>query len=108
MAWTLLAIAILLEVVGTTMMKMSIGFTQFWPSIAVFLCYGGAIVGITLALEDLELSVTYAIWSGAGTAITAAIGVALFKEPTTLLKVASLALVVVGMVGLQIAGAASR
>lgn len=103
MAWALLTMTILLEVAGTTMMKMSNGFTHLWPSVGVFVCYAGALVGITLVLKELELSVTYAIWSGAGTAITAAIGVALFKEPTTPLKLASLALVVLGIVGLQIA-----
>lgn len=108
MAWLLLALTIVLEVAGITMMKMSNGFSQFWPSVGVFLCYGGALAGITLVLQELEVSVTYAIWSGAGTAITAAIGVALFKEPMTLLKITSLALVVAGIVGLQIAATASR
>lgn len=108
MAWLLLALTIVLEVAGITLMKMSNGFTHFWPSIGVFLCYGGALAGITLVLQELEVSVTYAIWSGAGTAFTAAIGMALFKEPMTLLKIASLALVVAGIVGLQIAAAGNR
>ncbi|MGB6441083.1 MAG: SMR family transporter [Methyloceanibacter sp.] len=64
------------------------------------LCLRGRVV---LALRRLELSVAYAIWSGAGTALTAMIGFAYFREPLTLIKLASLALVVLGVVGLSLA-----
>jgi small multidrug resistance pump len=59
---------------------------------------------VILALKRLDLSVTYAIWSGAGTALAAAIGIAYFREPLSLFKIASLALVVLGVVGLALAG----
>jgi small multidrug resistance pump len=59
---------------------------------------------VILALKRLDLSVTYAIWSGAGTALAAAIGIAYFREPLSLFKVASLALLVLGVVGLALAG----
>jgi small multidrug resistance pump len=55
-------------------------------------------------MKRLELSAAYAIWSGVGTALAAAIGVAYFREPMTLLKIGSLALVILGFVGLSIAG----
>ena len=58
---------------------------------------------VILALRRLELSVAYAIWSGVGTALTAMIGFAYFREPLTLIKLASLALVVLGVVGLSLA-----
>ncbi len=57
-----------------------------------------------LALKRLDLSVTYAIWSGVGTALAAMIGIAYFREPLTLFKLASLLLVVLGVVGLSLAG----
>ncbi|MGZ8417798.1 MAG: DMT family transporter, partial [Methyloceanibacter sp.] len=56
------------------------------------------------ALKRLDLSVTYAIWSGVGTALAAVIGIAYFREPLSLFKIASLALVVLGVVGLSLAG----
>lgn len=58
---------------------------------------------VILALKRLDLSVTYAIWSGVGTALAAVIGIAYFREPLTLIKVASLALVILGVVGLSLA-----
>lgn len=106
MAWLLLGATILLEVAGTTMMKLSQGFTQLWPSLGVLVFYATAIVGVTVALKELELSVAYAIWSGSGTALTAMIGIALFQESVSPPKVLSLALVIMGIVGLNLAGGA--
>lgn len=103
MAWLLLGCTILLEVAGTTMMKLSRGLTELWPSIAVFACYGAALTGIAIVLRHIELSIAYAIWSGVGTALTALIGIAWFKEPLGVLKIVSLALVIVGIVGLKLA-----
>ena len=57
-----------------------------------------------LALKRLDLSVTYAIWSGVGIALAALIGIAYFREPLSLFKIASLVLVVLGVVGLTLAG----
>jgi small multidrug resistance pump len=103
MAWALLALTILFEVAGTTLMKLSHGLTELWPSFGVFICYAAALAGLTLVLKSIELSIAYAIWSGAGTALTAAIGIIWFREPATALKIVSLALVVAGVVGLQLA-----
>jgi small multidrug resistance pump len=58
---------------------------------------------VILALKRLDLSVTYAVWSGVGTALAALIGVVYFREPLTALKLASLALVVLGVAGLSVA-----
>lgn len=102
MAWALLALTIMFEVAGTTLMKLSNGLTQVWPSVGVFVCYAAALAGLTLALKNIELSIAYAIWSGAGTALTAAIGILWFNEPATALKLASLCLVIAGVVGLQL------
>lgn len=108
MAWLLLAMTIVFEVLGTTMMKLSNGFTHLWPSIGVFLCYAVSLAGITLVLKHMELSIAYAIWSGAGTALTAMIGIYMFREPATGLKLASLFLVIAGVVGLQLAATMSK
>jgi small multidrug resistance pump len=100
MPWIFLSIAILFEVAGTTSMKLSRGFAELLPSVAVFyLCSATAVV---LALRRLELSIAYAVWSGVGTALTVIIGIAYFREPLTAMKLASIALVVIGVAGLSL------
>jgi small multidrug resistance pump len=97
-------VAILFEVAGTTSMKLSLGFAEIWPLVGVFffyICSAGAVI---LALRRLELSIAYAIWSGVGTALTAMIGIVYFREPLTAIKLASIGLVVVGVVALSLAG----
>ena len=62
-AWLILAVTILFEVVGSTMMKLSNGFSVFWPSVGVFVCYSAALAGLTITLKYIELSIAYAIWA---------------------------------------------
>ncbi len=101
-AWILLIAAIFLEVAGTTSMKLSVGFTKLIPSIAIFFFYGLSFTALTLSLRDIDLSVAYALWAGLGTALIAIIGVVYFKEPATILKIISVALIVAGVVGLNL------
>jgi small multidrug resistance pump len=101
--WIFLTSAILFEVAGITSMKLSRGLTEPVPSVAVVVFYVCSAAAVILAMKRLELSTAYAIWSGVGTALAAAIGVAYFREPMTLLKIGSLALVILGVVGLSIA-----
>ena len=84
-------------------MKLSRGFTEPVPSLAVLVFYVLSAAAVILALKRLDLSVTYAVWSGVGTALAALIGVVYFREPITALKLASLALVVLGVAGLSLA-----
>lgn len=105
-AWLILALTILLEVAGSTMMKLANGFSAFWPSVGVFVCYSGALVGLTLVLRTIDLSIAYAIWAGTGTALIAAIGIIWFREPASALKLVSLVLVIIGVVGLQLSSGA--
>lgn len=104
-AWMLLSGAILLEVAGTTSMRLSEGFTRLTPAALMLLFYAGAFVLNTLVVRVLGLSVTYAVWSGVGTVLTAFIGIGYFKEPVTALKMVSIGLIVIGVMGLH---AASR
>jgi small multidrug resistance pump len=99
-AWTLLAIAIAFEVMGTTCMKLSQGFTRPAPSVAMFVFYALAFSCNTLAVKTLDLSITYAVWSGVGTIATACIGIFFFKEAATALKMASISLILAGVFGL--------
>ena len=102
MAWLILAAPILCEVLGSTMMKLAEGFTHFWPSVAVFVFYALALTGLTYVLKYIDLSIAYAIWSGAGTALIALIGILYFKEPVTAVRIICLGLVIAGVVGLQL------
>jgi small multidrug resistance pump len=102
--WTYLITAIMLEVAGTTAMKLSGGFTRVWPSVAMMLFYLLSLGALTLALKRFDMSMAYAIWSGVGTALITLVGVWMFKEPVTLLKLASIALIIAGVVGLHLSG----
>jgi small multidrug resistance pump len=100
--WFCLAGAILLEVAGTTAMKLSQGFSRPLPSVLLFVFYGASFALMTLAVKRIDMSVSYAIWSGVGTALIALIGFGWFREPVTALKVASMMLIVIGVIGLNV------
>ncbi len=94
--------AIILEVAGTTSMKLSEGFTRTWPSVAMMVFYLLSLGALTLALKRFDMSMAYAIWSGVGTALITIVGIYLFKEPVSLAKIGSIALIIVGVVGLHL------
>ena len=100
--WIYLLIAILTEVVGTTMMKVSQGLTRLIPSVLMFVMYAISFVFMAFALKKLEVSTAYAIWSGLGTALIAAIGIVWFQESFSIAKVVGTALVIAGVVLLNI------
>ena len=78
--WIYLLIAILTEVAGTTLMKVSQGLTKLVPSVFMFVLYGISFVFMALALKKIEVSTAYAIWSGLGTAVIAMIGIRRFPR----------------------------
>lgn len=102
--WIILVIAILLEVSGTTSMKLSEGFTRFWPSVMIFVFYAGSFVALTFCVRHIQVSIAYAVWSGLGTFLIAIIGALYFKEPMTAIKVISLVMIVAGVIGVNLGG----
>lgn len=106
MHWVILMVAIVLEVCGTTSMKLSDGLTRAVPTVALFVFYLLSLAALTLALKQIQVSVAYAVWSGVGTALIAVIGVAYFREPLSTAKIVSLGLIIAGVVGLNLSGAA--
>ena len=106
MYWVVLLVAIVLEVCGTTCMKLSEGFTRLGYSAALFVFYLLSLTALTFALKRIEVSVAYAVWSGVGTALIALIGMTYFREPVNATKIVSLGLIIAGVVGLNLAGAA--
>jgi small multidrug resistance pump len=104
-AWIFLILAILFEVAGTTSMKLSEGFSRLIPSILLFVFYAASFVAVTFALEKIDISVAYAVWSGVGTALITIVGILFFRETVTVLKIVSIILIIIGVVGLNLAGA---
>jgi small multidrug resistance pump len=86
-------------------MKLSAGFTKVVPSVLIFVFYAASFVALTFALKKIDVSVAYAVWSGVGTALIASIGVLYFREPATLIKLLSIGLIVIGVVGVNLSGA---
>lgn len=102
-AWAVLSAAIVFEVAGTTCMRLSESFTRLTPSVLIFVFYAISFALNTLVTRTLGLSIVYAVWSGAGTVLTALIGFWYFKEPATVLKLVSAGLIVIGVFGLHTA-----
>jgi small multidrug resistance pump len=99
-----LALAILCEVGATLALRASDGLTRPIPVAIVIVGYVISFWLLSLALRDISVSMSYAIWSGVGTALIAVAGVAVFGETMNALKFASLALIVIGVAGLSAAG----
>jgi small multidrug resistance pump len=100
-----LALAIASEVIATLALKSSEGFSKALPAAIVVVGYGLSFFLLALVLKHFSVGTTYAIWSAAGTAAIALIGIAAYGEGVNVLKVASLGLIILGVVGLNAAGA---
>ncbi|MGW2920674.1 DMT family transporter [Streptomyces angustmyceticus] len=105
MVYVTLAAAILSEVLATTAMKYSDGFSRLWPSLATGAGYLVAFVLLAQTLKSMSVGTAYAIWSGAGTAVIAAIGMVFLGESASALKILGVLLVIAGVVVLNLDGA---
>lgn len=106
MPYVFLALAIVFEVAGTSLLKLSDGFTRLWPSVGVAAGYGMAFWMLSLTLRTVPVGIAYAIWAGLGTALIAVIGAFFFGETLGTIKVIGIALIVAGVVALSIDGGA--
>ncbi|MFN8577602.1 MAG: multidrug efflux SMR transporter [Candidatus Sericytochromatia bacterium] len=104
LSWLFLILAIMFEVAGTIAMKLSEGFTKLTPSILLFIFYAISFAFVTISLKKIDMSITYAVWSGLGTAMITIIGIYYFKEPATIMKFASIGLIILGLIGLNAGG----
>ena len=104
MAWVYLLLAILFEITGTTMLRLSDGFSKWLPSVAMVIFYALSFGSLSLTLKRIDVGVAYAVWSALGTALIAAIGVLWFHEPLTALKIRSLVAIIGGVVGMYLSG----
>jgi len=104
MHWFFLILAIILEVAGTTSMKLSEGFSKLIPSLLIFIFYGLCFTALTFALKKIDVSIAYTVWAGIGTTLIVTVGILYFKEPATALKIISIGLIIIGVIGLHFSG----
>jgi quaternary ammonium compound-resistance protein SugE len=107
MAWTVLVVAGLLEVGWAVGLKYTEGFTRLWPTIGTAVALTASMVLLGIAVRTLPLGTAYAVWTGIGTVGTAILGIVLFREPATPLRLTCITLIVAGIVGLKLATSAS-
>ncbi|MEU2425851.1 multidrug efflux SMR transporter [Streptomyces sp. NPDC007851] len=105
MGYLTLAGAIAAEVAATTAMKYSDGFSRLWPTLLTALGYVLSFLLLAQTLKTVSIGTAYAIWAGVGTATIAVLGLMLFGEGLSLLKVAGIVLIVGGVVVLNLGGA---
>ena len=101
-AFVLLIIAIIAELCGTTAMKLSDGFTRFWPVTALIAGYGIAFWLMSIAIKTIPVGVAYAIWAGLGTAGIAIIGAVYFNEHLGAIRIFGICLIIAGVVVLNL------
>jgi len=102
MAWVFLFIAGLLEITWAIGLKYTDGFSKFWPSVGTVAAMAASIGLLGLALKELPVGTAYAIWTGIGAAGTVVMGIILFGEAATVARLACVALIVAGIVGLKL------
>ena len=102
MAWVVLVVAGLFEVVWAIGLKYTDGFTRLWPSVATVVAMVASVVLLAWAMKTLPVGTAYAVWTGIGAVGTALLGIVLFGEPATFARLACIALIVAGIVGLKL------
>jgi len=106
MNWTILFIAGLFEIGWAVGLKYTHGFTRLLPSIGTVAAMVISMGLLGVAMKSLPVGTSYAVWVGIGTVGTAALGIILFHEQVSLLRLASLAFIVIGIVGLKLSASA--
>ncbi|MBN8980956.1 MAG: quaternary ammonium compound efflux SMR transporter SugE [Rhizobiales bacterium] len=102
MAWAILFVAGLTEIGWAVGLKYTEGFTRIFPSILTLTCMTISIVLLGVALKTLPMGTAYAVWTGIGTVGTAILGIVLFGDPATAVRLGCIGLIVAGIVGLKV------
>ena len=100
--YTSLALAIVAEVVATSALQASAGFTRLWPSVLVVLGYGVAFFCLSITLKTVPMGVAYALWSGLGIVLITASGWLLFQQRVDTAALLGMALIVAGVAVMQL------
>lgn len=102
MAWFILIVAAAFEIAWAVGLKYTEGFTRLWPTLGTVAAMIASLWLLGVAVRTLPLGTAYAIWTGIGTVGTALLGMALFSECTDVIRLACIALIVAGIVGLKL------
>lgn len=102
MSWVILFIAGLLEICWAIGLKYSDGFTKLWPTVGTLIALTASFLLLGLAMKTLPVGTAYAVWVGIGSVGTAILGIFLFDESASALKLVSLVLICAGLVGLKL------
>jgi quaternary ammonium compound-resistance protein SugE len=105
MAWLLIVVAGLFETGFAILLKQSHGLTRLWPTVGFAICALISFGLLTIALRHLDVGPAYATWTGLGATGTAVIGMIALGESVSVLKLVSITLVIVGVIGLNLSGA---
>jgi len=102
MPWFILFLAGLMEIGWAVGLKYTDGFTKFWPTIATAVALVASMGLLGLALRSLPLGTAYAVWTGIGTVGTATLGILLFREPPSVVRLLCIAMILAGIIGLKV------
>jgi quaternary ammonium compound-resistance protein SugE len=102
MAWVWLVLAGLLEIVWAVGLKYTDGFTRLWPSVITVAAMIASVYFLAIAVRTIPIGTGYAVWTGIGAVGVAILGMILFGEPRTMLRIGSILLIVAGIVGLKL------
>lgn len=100
--WVLLTIAIVTEVIATSSLKASDGFTRLWPSVVVVVGYGISFYALALTMRTLPVGVIYAIWSGLGITLVTLVGWFVFKQHLSTNVLIGIGLIIAGVIVMNI------
>lgn len=98
MAWIAVITAGLLEVGFATMLKLSSGFTKIWPSIGFIFFAAGSFSLLSWSLKVLPIGTAYAVWTGIGAVGTAILGMVIFKDPVSIVRITAIAFIITGVI----------
>ncbi|HYN56061.1 MAG TPA: multidrug efflux SMR transporter [Motilibacterales bacterium] len=107
MAWLAVIVAGLLEVVFATMLKLSENFSRVWPTVGFAVAAVLSFSLLSWSLKVLPIGTAYAVWTGIGAAGTAAVGMLVFDDPATLVRIGGIAMIIGGVVLLNVGGTAT-
>jgi quaternary ammonium compound-resistance protein SugE len=102
MAWVILFIAGLFEIAWAIGLKYTEGFTRLWPTVFTGISLAISMGLLGLAVRSLPIGTAYAVWTGIGAVGTAVLGIVIFREPATAMRLVCLGLIVAGILGLKV------
>ena len=102
MSWLYLFLAIIFETIGTSLLKLSNGFSVLLPSIGTVIGYLCCFYFLALALKNIEMGIAYAVWGAVGIVLVTLIGIFFFHENISFLKILFIVLIIISTIGLRL------